>query len=122
MYKNEQGIWLPDKNITTFVKPTEQTISQRRLEGMKKLSEIKQWGLRNPTKFMNLMFGVDLLDAQTYAVAGSWNKMYALWLMSRNAGKALALILQFPLLMDIKKWEIFELVITYLMNVCPRLK
>lgn len=90
MKQLESGIWVPD-TPTIFVKPTEQIISQRKLEGMKKLADIKQWGLRNPTKFMERFIGVELLDVQNYTFMGSWNKMYALWLCTRNYGKALAL-------------------------------
>ena len=87
MYQNENGIWLPD-NFTVFVKPSERVITQRKMEGLQKLAELKAWGLRNPTKWMSTMFGIDLLDSQAYAVAGSWDKMYALWLCSRNFGKS----------------------------------
>lgn len=95
MKQNEAGIWVPD-TPTIFVKPTEQIISQRKLEGLQKLSEIKQWGLRNPTKFMERFIGVELLDVQNYTFMGSWNKMYALWLCTRNYGKALALDTPIP--------------------------
>ena len=61
MKQTDSGIWVPD-TPTIFVKPTEEIISQRKMEGMQKLSEIKQWGLRNPTKFMERFIGVDLLD------------------------------------------------------------
>lgn len=87
MYQNENNLWLPD-NVTVFVKPSERVITQRKLEGLQKLAELKAWGLRNPTKWMSTMFGIELLDSQAYAVAGSWNKMYALWLCSRNYGKS----------------------------------
>lgn len=78
-----------------FVKPTEEIISQRKMEGMQKLSEIKQWGLRNPTKFMERFIGVDLLDVQTYTFMNSWDKMYALWLCTRNYGKSTLLALYY---------------------------
>ena len=87
MKQTDSGIWVPD-TPTIFVKPTEEIISQRKMEGMQKLSEIKQWGLRNPTKFMERFIGVDLLDVQTYTFMNSWDKMYALWLCTRNYGKS----------------------------------
>ena len=95
MMKNDLGIWVPDVP-TIFIKPTEQIISQRKLEGLHKLAEIKQWGLRNPTKFMERFIGVELLDVQNYTFMSSWNKMYALWLCTRNYGKALALDTPIP--------------------------
>lgn len=94
MKQTDSGIWVPD-TPTIFVKPTEEIISQRKMEGMQKLSEIKQWGLRNPTKFMERFIGVDLLDVQTYTFMNSWDKMYALWLSTRNYGKSTLLALYY---------------------------
>lgn len=94
MKQIDSGIWVPD-TPTIFVKPTEEIISQRKMEGMQKLSEIKQWGLRNPTKFMERFIGVDLLDVQTYTFMNSWDKMYALWLCTRNYGKSTLLALYY---------------------------
>lgn len=94
MKQTDSGIWVPD-TPTIFVKPTEEIISQRKMEGMQKLSEIKQWGLRNPTKFMERFIGVDLLDVQAYTFMNSWDKMYALWLCTRNYGKSTLLALYY---------------------------
>lgn len=94
MKQTDSGIWVPD-TPTIFVKPTEEIISQRKMEEMQKLSEIKQWGLRNPTKFMERFIGVDLLDVQTYTFMNSWDKMYALWLCTRNYGKSTLLALYY---------------------------
>ena len=94
MKQTDSGIWVPD-TPTIFVKPPEEIISQRKMEGMQKLSEIKQWGLRNPTKFMERFIGVDLLDVQTYTFMNSWDKMYALWLCTRNYGKSTLLALYY---------------------------
>lgn len=94
MKQTDSGIWVPD-TPTIFIKPTEEIISQRKMEGMQKLSEIKQWGLRNPTKFMERFIGVDLLDVQTYTFMNSWDKMYALWLCTRNYGKSTLLALYY---------------------------
>ena len=94
MKQTESGIWVPD-TPTIFVKPTEEIISQRKLEGMQKLAEIKQWGLRNPTKFMERFIGVELLDVQNYVFMNSWDKMYALWLCTRNFGKSSILALYY---------------------------
>lgn len=84
----QNGLWIPDPNYTIFVKPTEQLLAQRKLEAMQKLSDLRAWGLRNPTKYMSFMFGVEPLDSQVYAIESSWNKKYALWLCSRGYGKS----------------------------------
>lgn len=80
------GILIPN-NYEIYVKPTEQQISQRKLESYQKLAEIKQWGLKNPTKYMKEFLGIELLDAQEYTFMNSWTKPFVLWLESRAAGK-----------------------------------
>lgn len=88
----DSGILIP-KNYEIYVKPTELSISQRKLESYKKLAEIKQWGLKCPTKFMKEFMGVELLDAQEYVFMNSWLKPFVLWLESRAAGKTTMLAL-----------------------------
>lgn len=87
MIKNESGVWVPEnKNI--YIKPSKEILSQRAREAMVQLAEIQAWGLRNPVKWIEFMFGVELLDMQKYAIQESWTKKYALWLASRNMGKS----------------------------------
>lgn len=88
----ESGIIIP-KNYEIYVKPTELQISQRKLEGYKKLAEIKQFGIKKPTEFMKIFLGVDLLDPQEYIFMNSWTKPFVLWLESRAAGKTTLLAL-----------------------------
>jgi hypothetical protein len=62
-------------------------ISQRKLDGYIKLAEIIQWGRKNPVKFVERFFGMELLDYQKYVFMESWSKQYVLWCMGRNSGK-----------------------------------
>lgn len=62
-------------------------LSERKLEGYLKLAKIIQWGRQRPVDFVELFFGISLLDFQKYAFMGAWEKPYVLWVMSRNAGK-----------------------------------
>lgn len=80
-------------NYEIYVKPSELEISTRKLEGYKRLAEIKQWGIKYPTRFMKEFIGVELLDAQEYAFMNSWTKPYVMWLESRAAGKSTMLAL-----------------------------
>ena len=89
----EKNIWTPEYEI--YIPSNETVITQRKLEGLKKLAEIKQWGIRNPTKFMKEFIGVELLDSQEYVFMNSWNKPFCLWLESRGAGKSTMLALYF---------------------------
>lgn len=83
----KNDIYVP-KNYTVFVKPTEYMISQRKLEGYKKLAEIRAYYQRNPVKFMEDILGAKLLDSQAYCVAMSWNTPFSLWVCSRGWGKS----------------------------------
>lgn len=88
----DSGIMIP-KNYEIYVRPTEFQISERKLEGYKKLAEIRQFGIKYPTKFMKEFIGVELLDAQEYTFMNSWTKPFVLWLESRAAGKTTLLAL-----------------------------
>lgn len=92
LLKTESGIYLPP-SYNYYIKPTERDISQRKLEGLQKLAEIKQWGLKNPTRFLKEFIGVELLDNQQYVFMNSWSKPFCLWLESRAAGKTTMLAL-----------------------------
>ena len=53
--------------------------------------KVIQWGRRNPVKFMELIFGLSFTDHQRYVLLSTWNTRFAVWLMSRNSGKAVSL-------------------------------
>lgn len=75
-------------SITIISKDTELGLTQKKLESYKKYSEIIQWGRRNPVKFSEIFLGVTFMDYQKYTFMNSWDKQFALWLMSRNGGKS----------------------------------
>ena len=83
----EETIWVPPK-YSVFVKPTEYQMSERKLEGYRKLAEIKAYYQRNPIKFMRDILGAELFDAQAYCIAKSWTTPYTLWVCSRGYGKS----------------------------------
>lgn len=80
-------IYIPN-NYTIFVKPTERSISQRKLENYINIAKIRSYYQRNPIKFMQDVLGAELFDAQTYAIASSWNIPYSLWVCTRGFGKS----------------------------------
>lgn len=71
-----------------YVKSSKKEISQRKLEGYLKFAEIIQFGRRSPTKFCEIFFGIEFLDAQKYAFMKSWTSAYNLWCITRNGGKS----------------------------------
>ena len=76
------------KNFTFFKKPTYYDMSELKLEGLKKFSEIIQWGRRNPVKFCERFFGIEFLDYQKYVFLNTWTAETAAWVTSRNAAKS----------------------------------
>jgi hypothetical protein len=66
---------------------SKENLSQRKIDGYLKLAEIIQWGRKNPVKFVERFFGMELLDYQKYVFMESWYKQYVLWCMGRNSGK-----------------------------------
>jgi hypothetical protein len=66
---------------------SKENLSQRKIEGYLKLAEVIQWGRKNPVKFVERFFGMELLDYQKYVFMESWYKQYVLWCMGRNSGK-----------------------------------
>lgn len=75
------------KNFIYFVKPTYYDMSNMKLDGLKKLAEIIQWGRRNPTRFVSRFFGIDFLDYQKEIFMKSWITPFVVWCMSRDGGK-----------------------------------
>lgn len=75
------------KNFTFFKKPTYYDMSELKLEGLKKFSEIIQWGRRNPVKFCEKFYGIEFLDYQKYVFMMSWITPNVVWCMTRNGGK-----------------------------------
>lgn len=73
-------------SITIISKDSELGLTQKKLEGYKKYSEIIQWGRKNPVWWSENILGVSFMDYQKYVFQSSWDKQFSLWLMSRNGG------------------------------------
>ena len=77
---NEYGI---------FVKPNLYDMTTKKYREKVDLAEFLQWGRRNPSRFIEEVFNVQLMDYQRYLIDSSWNKPFVAWAMSRNGGKSL---------------------------------
>ena len=74
--------------LTIITKPTDKEISARKMETYEKYGKIIIWGRTHPTAFVSRFMGVELLDFQKYIIENSWNRDFALWLISRNGSKS----------------------------------
>ena len=72
-----------------FVKPNLYNMTTKRYREKLNLAEFLQWGRRNPSRFVEEVFNVQLMDYQRYLIDSSWNKPFVVWAMSRNGGKSL---------------------------------
>ena len=77
--------------LTIITKPTDKEISARKMETYEKYGKIIIWGRTHPTAFVSRFMGVELLDFQKYIIENSWNRDFALWLISRNGSKSSSL-------------------------------
>lgn len=75
-------------SISIINKPSVANLTQKKLEDYLKYCDLISWGRKNPVKFAEFMFGLELMDYQRYVFQSSWDKQFVLWLMSRNAGKS----------------------------------
>lgn len=80
-----------------FVKATKRELTTKKLEAYQRWAELRQWGLKNPIKFSEYIYGIEFLDFQKNILMNSWTKRYVLWAVSRNGGKS---FLQAPLVMS----------------------
>ena len=74
--------------INVIFNKSDYEITQRKIEMFEKFNKVIQWGRRNPVLFMEKFFGLQFTDHQRYVLLSTWNTRYAVWLMSRNSGKA----------------------------------
>ena len=72
-----------------FVRPNLYNMTTKRYREKMDLAEFLQWGRRNPSRFIEEVFNVQLMDYQRYLIDSSWNKPFVVWAMSRNGGKSL---------------------------------
>lgn len=72
-----------------FVRPNLYDMTTKRYNEKLDLSEFLQWGRRNPTRFNEEIFNVQLLDYQRYLFDSSWTTPFVVWAMSRNGGKSI---------------------------------
>lgn len=72
-----------------FVKPNLYDMTTKKYREKMDLAEFLQWGRRNPSRFIEEVFNVQLMDYQRYLIDSSWNKPFVVWAMSRNGGKSL---------------------------------
>lgn len=74
--------------VSVYKNKTNNNVTLRDYESMSRYIRLIQWGRRNPIQFIELVFGIVLMDYQKWLIAMSWTAEYVVWACSRNAGKS----------------------------------
>mgnify|MGYP004595254469 FL=1 len=65
--------------ISLYSRKTETDLTIRKKESMDKYVDLIQWGRKNPTKFIEEIFGIQLIDFQKNLILGTWTSNRAVW-------------------------------------------
>ena len=76
------------KDYGVFVKPIDYPISQRKLDSFLAISEMQRYFQCNPLKWIDLMYNIEMLDAQSLLIQRAWNCQNVLACCSRGIGKS----------------------------------
>ncbi len=74
--------------ISIYKQRTNNQVTVRDYNSILRYIKLIQWGRRNPVQFIELVFGVTLMDYQKWLIANSWTREYVIWACTRNAGKS----------------------------------
>ena len=76
------------KDYGIFVKPINYPLSTRKIETLLEISEMQKYFQCNPLKWIDLMYNMEMLDAQALIIQRAWNCPNVLVTASRGIGKS----------------------------------
>ena len=76
------------KQYGVFVKPINYSLSSKKVESLLAIAEMQRYFQCNPLRWIDLMYNIELLDAQALAIQRSWNCPHVLICASRGIGKS----------------------------------
>lgn len=76
------------KDYGIFVKPINYPMSNKKIESLMAISEMQRYFQCNPLKWIDLMYNIEMLDAQTLIIQRAWNCPNVLVVASRGIGKS----------------------------------
>lgn len=71
-----------------FVKPIDYPMSTRKIESLQAISEMQKYFQCNPLKWIDIMYNIEMLDAQALLIQRAWNCPNVLCCASRGIGKS----------------------------------
>ena len=76
------------KDYGIFVKPINYPMSNKKIESLMAISEMQKYFQCNPLKWIDLMYNIEMLDAQALIIQRAWNCPNVLVVASRGIGKS----------------------------------
>ena len=76
------------KDYGVFVKPIDYPMSQRKMDALLVISEMQRYFQCNPLKWIDIMYNIEMLDAQALLIQRAWNCQNVLACCSRGIGKS----------------------------------
>ena len=76
------------KDYGVFVKPIDYPLSQRKLDGLLAIGEMQRYFQCNPLKWIDVMYNIEMLDAQALLIQRAWNCPNVLACCTRGIGKS----------------------------------
>lgn len=73
--------------ISVYNNLLDNEVNIRKQEIFERYNRLIQWGRKHPTRFIEKIFGIELLDYQKWVILNTWTAEKAAWVCSRNAGK-----------------------------------
>ena len=71
-----------------FVKPINYPLSTKKIDGLLAIAEMQKYFQCNPLKWIDLMYNIEMIDAQALIISRSWNCPNVLVDASRGIGKS----------------------------------
>ena len=76
------------KDYGIFIKPISYPMSSRKIEALMVISEMQRYFQCNPLKWIDLMYNMEMIDAQALIIQRAWNCPNVLVNASRGIGKS----------------------------------
>jgi len=76
------------KDYGIFVKPINYPMSNKKIEGLMAIAHMQKYFQCNPIKWIDLMYNIETLDAQTLIIQRAWNCKNVLVNATRGIGKS----------------------------------
>lgn len=76
------------KDYGIFVKPINYPLSQRKIESLLEIARMQKYFQCNPVQWIDIMYNIELIDAQALIVQSVWSCPHVLVVASRGFGKS----------------------------------